>query len=768
MTTTLPPLAEAGSSAIPLAITVLPSVAAALAHRAAQPVAQSVTVALLRVPAPGGLAPLLTLQAEAPELPVVVLVDQVDQGLGAVRAGAQDFVLRQDVEGPGLGRVVACALERHRRQLYQAAGPGVEAQLDLAALEARLRHSQSLLRVASHVSRLGAWWVDLPEQTMCWSEEMYRILDWPADDEPRLGEVAQYFIPADRGKIGAAFERCRRTGVGFDLELQVVTAAGRSLWVRSIGEAVRDSCDRIVRVQGACQDISAQKLAEQRLRESDERFRLLSKATNDAIWDWNIVSDSTWRGEGYKALFGYDNGDLETNNDWWRDRLHPDDCLRLLASIERALAAGATSWMEEYRFRCKDGRYATVLDRGYVIRSATGEPLRMIGGMVNVTEKKTLEAQLMQSQKMEAMGQLTGGVAHDFNNLLTVILGNAELLAEQLAPQPGLRSLAAMISAAAQRGADLTQRLLVFARRQTLSPKPVDVNGLMARLDGLLRRTLGEQIEICYRCDQRLGAALVDASQLEGALLNLCLNARDAMAEGGCLTLATAPVSLSPAAALPGAGDYVMVAVTDTGMGMGEDLLGQVFEPFFTTKPEGKGTGLGLSMVYGFVKQSNGHIHIESAVGVGTTVRLYLPRCDRTPETAATAPSPVVGEGGAEVVLLVEDDELVRRYAQHQLESLGYRVLVADSGPTALDLVRQRPDIDLLFTDVLMPGGLNGRPLAEAAQRLRPGLRVLYTSGHADHTLIDQGHLEAGVPLLPKPYQRSDLARQIRQALGDG
>ncbi|MGQ9927310.1 MAG: PAS domain S-box protein [Chloroflexaceae bacterium] len=386
----------------------------------------------------------------------------------------------------------------------------------------------------------------------------------------------------------------------------------------------------------------------------------------------------------------------------------------------------------------------------------------------DVTEQVALEEQLRQAQRLEAIGQLTGGVAHDFNNLLTVILGNAELLSEALADNLDLLPLARMISTAAQRGAALTQHLLAFARRQALDPRAVDVNRLITGMDELIRRALGEHIAIQLILAPDLWRALVDPAQLESALLNLCINARDAMPMGGTLTIETANVLLDQQYAdrsmevTPGA--YVLVAVSDTGTGIAPEHLPHVFEPFFTTKEHGKGSGLGLSMVYGFVKQSRGHVTIYSEPGQGTTVRLYLPR---TVEEAAGYETNVTGawRGENETILLVEDDEAVRHFARQQLTSLGYRVLEARTGPEALELVRAHDEIALLFTDIVMPGGISGRELVRAARQVRPGLKVLYTSGYTENVIVHHGHLDPGVLLLSKPYRRADLARKVREAL---
>ena len=380
-----------------------------------------------------------------------------------------------------------------------------------------------------------------------------------------------------------------------------------------------------------------------------------------------------------------------------------------------------------------------------------------------------LNVRLQKSQRMEAIGQLTGGIAHDFNNLLLVVSGSAEILLEEATGNPDQIRLLQSITKAARRGGALTQRLLAFAGKQALDPKPVDLNRLVAGLDPMLRRTLGEHIQIELIRAGGLWPALVDQSQLENALLNLCLNARDAMAGGGRLTIETANVRLDEEyAARTGdipPGQYVMLAVSDTGQGIAPEHLQRVFEPFFTTKETGKGTGLGLSMVYGFVKQSAGHVAIYSEPLQGTTVKLYLPRASGAAAVVATTDDEDVVVGGGDIVLLVEDDDEVRQVAVASLRSLGYTVIETSDGPSAMAVLEQRADVKLLFTDIVMPGGMNGRALADAARRLRPELQVLYTSGYTENAIVHQGRLDEGALLLSKPYRRIDLDRAVRAAL---
>jgi signal transduction histidine kinase len=383
-------------------------------------------------------------------------------------------------------------------------------------------------------------------------------------------------------------------------------------------------------------------------------------------------------------------------------------------------------------------------------------------------EKNVADLQLRQAQKMEAVGQLTGGIAHDLNNILTVITGTVEILAEAVADRPELAAIAKMIDQAAARGADLTMRLLAFARKQPLQPREVDVNALVIETVKLLRPTLGGHVAVNMVLAGDAARALIDPSQLSNAILNLALNSRDSMADGGKLTIETRNVVLDDAYVGMNsdvtAGNYVMIAMGDSGHGIPAEILEHVFEPFFTTKDVDKGSGLGLSMVYGFVKQSNGHINIYSEVGHGTTVRIYLPQASGAIQPVATQVASSI-EGGHETILIVEDDSLVRNFVVAQIKSLGYVALAAINAAEAMAYIDSPRQIDLLFTDMIMPGPMNGRKLADAALRQRASLKVLFTSGYSQETIIHHGHLDAGVLLLAKPYRKSDLARMIRTAL---
>jgi CheY-like chemotaxis protein len=387
-----------------------------------------------------------------------------------------------------------------------------------------------------------------------------------------------------------------------------------------------------------------------------------------------------------------------------------------------------------------------------------------------------MEEAFRQAQKMEAIGQLTGGVAHDFNNLLQVILASLEAMRRRIAKgtltQADIGRLSDAAFTSAERAAVLTQRLLAFSRRQPLAPKPTDVNKLVASMDDLLRRTLGEAIVNEIVLAGGLWLTSVDHNQLESAILNLAVNARDAMPGGGKLTIETANAHLDEAyVALHrelAAGQYVQIAVTDTGTGMSAEVAAKAFDPFFTTKDVGQGTGLGLSQVYGFVKQSGGHVKIYSEPGEGTTVRLYLPRLIvADPVTERSGEANIPGGSSHELILVVEDDQQVRLQTVEMLRELGYAVISAADGREALQLLEKHTDIKLLFTDVALPGNLNGRQLADEVIFRRPEMKVLFTTGYAKNAIVHQGRLDTGVELLSKPFTFPALAEKVRQVLGD-
>ncbi|MFC3714060.1 PAS domain-containing protein [Sphingoaurantiacus capsulatus] len=665
--------------------------------------------------------------------------------------------------------------------------------------------------------------------------------------------------------------------------------------------------------------------AEAALRGIEERYRLVSLATNDAIWDWDFATNHVTWSEALETAHGHRLEQVEPTGEWWIEHIHPDDRARIDRSIHAAIDGTADSWSEEYRFLRADGTYASIFDRGHIIRDAAGAPQRMIGAMLDLTERqrtraelaineerlrlateaaevgfwdvdiihdiliwppivkqmfgisadapismtdfynglhpedrghtgeafdaacdparralydveyrtvgkedglirwvaakgrgmfdaedrcvrvvgtaidvtgrKHAEAQLRQlndhleqrvtevvaereqmaealrqSQKMEAVGQLTGGIAHDFNNMLAVVIGSLDLLGRRLGDQD-LRAKRYVDAASegAQRAATLTQRLLAFSRQQPLNPEVLDPNKLVPGMSELLRHSIGADVRLETVLAAGLWRTHADRNQLENVILNLAVNARDAMPEGGRLTIETQNAHFDERYASSNfgvrAGHYVMIAVTDTGGGMSPEVMTKAFDPFFTTKAVGKGTGLGLSQVYGFVKQSGGHVKIYSEAGEGTTVKIYLPRFvgEETAEAVPSFPELLRGER-QEVILVVDDEPAVRQFSVDALTELGYRVLEAEGAAAALRLLDAHPEIALLFTDIVMPD-VNGRKLADEARRRRGDLKILYTTGYTRNAVVHNGVIDPGVELLSKPYSIEQLAAKIRAVL---
>ncbi|MDO8605838.1 MAG: MASE4 domain-containing protein [Phaeospirillum sp.] len=530
-----------------------------------------------------------------------------------------------------------------------------------------------------------------------------------------------------------------------DLSVSEVSVAGQHLFI------------------GAIRDNTARKQAEDALRASEFRLRLITDSLPIAIFQ--ISSNG-------HLLFGN-----KVFSQWFGKAVeNTSGCV-----IDSLFKPSLTEQWNLARNRLRSGETVSV-DGSITDLEATRRDIRLtmvprvgvegdfLGLMEDVTNHNATLAQLHRSQKMEAVGQLTGGIAHDFNNLLGIIIGNLDLLEGAFDNDPDNADLAKSALGAALRGADLTRALLAFSRRQALNPVQTDVGDILTKLAQLLRRTLGEQILVTLEADNGLWPVSIDVAQLESSVTNLAINARDAMPNGGRLIITTHNVvldahyvELNPDAMT---GDYVLIEVSDTGTGMTPEVTRQVFEPFFTTKPEGKGTGLGLSMVYGFIKQSGGHIKIYSEVGHGTTIRLYLPRLAVTTEQT---PAVVVkaATGGTETILVVEDNDDMRRMAIRQLKELGYRTLEASNGIAALNLIRDGAAFDLLFSDVVMPGGMNGFELGQEARKHNPDLRILFTSGFPG-TIIPEAENGAKVELLSKPYRKDDLARRVRQVLDLG
>ena len=458
--------------------------------------------------------------------------------------------------------------------------------------------------------------------------------------------------------------------------------------------------------------------------------------------------------DGVEQITGFPASRFLEEPGFGNSRIHPDD---LPGYVERVSAAARTGhYAAEFRWLCADGQYRVLQDQGVAAPSEDGEPREIFGVILDATDRKSLEEQLAQARKMEAVGQLTGGVAHDFNNLLTVVLGNIDMLATRKEEDERRMRRIEAVRQAAERGRDLTGQLLAFSRRQHLTPVTLDVNALIRDFAPLIRQAVGEAVTVDLELADEPLSTHVDPTQLETALLNLAVNARDAMPEGGRLSIATrreaGPTELG----------YVVVEVRDTGVGMTDEVRDRVFEPFFTTKEVGKGSGLGLSQVYGFVRQSEGEVRLKSAPGEGTAFQLLLPASDGHAEAPRREAQPSSIVGGAERILLVEDDATVLALTLDVLTGLGYQVTTAVNAADAMEKLHADPEIDLLFTDVVMPGGVSGLSLARTAREMRPNLRVLLTSGFIGEDRAIEGR---EFPLLNKPYEAAVLASTLRKLL---
>jgi len=506
----------------------------------------------------------------------------------------------------------------------------------------------------------------------------------------------------------------------------------------------------------------------------DDYFAIVARATNDAVRDWNVKSGALSWPQGFDSLLGYDGSSTECDIGFWQKNVHPGDCARIAPSIRDALVGTSDHWSGEYRFRRADGTYINVLERSLILRAADGTPERLIGSLMDVTARKQLQDQLCRSQKMEAFGQLAGGVAHDFNNFLTTILGYGDLLLHERQIKGTLADHVTEIRAAAARASALTQQLLAFSRRQPLEPVIVEVNSIITNLERSLLRLIGENISVvCHLHHEKEGAHIkADPSQITQIILNLAVNARDAMPTGGQLTLETAIVDLTKETESPFQcgdfvpGEYVLINISDTGIGMNDEAKVHLFEPFFTTKADRERSGLGLATSYGIVHQSGGHLRVESEQGKGTTVQIYLPRVPAPPPPSYKRPTGKKPRGGTETILVLEDDISVRHISVRMLRDLGYEVIEAANGSDARRLLSENGGrrVDLLLTDLVMPQ-VSGRRFADSLRAAHPNIKVLFISGYLEESLQPGDRCEPGMFFLPKPFDSEQLAVKVREAL---
>ncbi|MBX3578433.1 MAG: PAS domain-containing protein [Rhizobiaceae bacterium] len=608
-----------------------------------------------------------------------------------------------------------------------------------------------------------------------------------------VGQRLREMVPDEADSWVARYAAVLHTGEPIRFQQELV-ATGRYLELA----AVRIEPPSRRQVAVLFQDITARRRAENALRQSEEQFRVFAQAVPNHVWAARPDGNLYWFNDRVYAYAGAAPGALDGAD--WTTIVHPDDLPGAAEAWAHALATGET-YETEFRIRQADGAYRWFIVRAQPVRGTDGEILSWIGTNTDIEAARaqaaelarlnaTLEQQvaertgelmaaeeaLRQSQKMEAVGQLTGGLAHDFNNILAGISGSLEMMQTRLV-QGRVGDLDRFINGAlgaAKRASGLTQRLLAFSRRQTLDPKPVNVNTLVNGMLDLIVRSVGPHVQVETVGASGLWTTFVDAGQLENALLNLCINARDAMPNGGKVTIETSNRWMDERAARQRGldpGQYVSLCVSDTGTGMTPDVAARAFDPFFTTKPIGQGTGLGLSMVYGFAGQSGGAARIYSEPGKGAMICIYLPRHGSDAATdAATLVDPVEpprAEGG-ETILVVDDEPLVRMLIVDQLEELGYVVVEAGDGPSALKILNSQRAIALLITDVGLPGGMNGRQLADAARVARPKLEVLFVTGYAENAVLNHGHLEPGMHVMTKPFQLDTFARRVKDLIARG
>ena len=722
--------------------------------------------------------------------------DEGERGAGPIgRAirGGRTVVVSSIADDPGSAPWRAAALERGLRScialpirddggvlgalaIYAAEGDAFDAverglleelTLDLGygittlRARARLRSTDERLAAIAQAAPAAIFSLDPEGRVLTWNRGAERIFGWTAREA--VGRPAP-MVPADKQAEFAALRRRVLAGESFTgVEAERVRKDGSSVWIDISTAPLRDAGGDISGIMAVVLDATERLQIERALKDSEQRYRELVANLEDVVFSMDPDGRITFMSPAIERIYGYRPDAVIGMH--YSEFVHPDDRQRLAASLARTLAGHAAPI--EFRGLDVHGRTHHLRSKSR-IRRAQGRPVGIDGVLVDLTEQRRTEEQLELAQRLEAIGRLAGGVAHDFNNLLSVIISYADFALDELRESDPIHQDIAEIHRAGQRAAALTRQLLAFSRKQILEPEVLELNAVITGIESMLRRLLGEDIEIAVHLDQALGRVEADPAQLEQVIMNLAVNARDAMPRGGKLSIETANVELDEdyseqhVAVRPGR--YCMLAVSDSGTGMDAGTRAHIFEPFFTTKTKGKGTGLGLATVYGIVKQSGGNIWVYSEPDQGTTFKIYLPQVDAPASATRHSPEPVAATG-AETVLIVEDEDAVRRLAERILRAAGYRTLTAASGGDAVVLCERRAgEIDLLLTDVVMPQ-MSGRELAERLLAANPGLQVLYTSGYTDDAIVQHGVLESGTHFIAKPFTAAGLTRKVRLVL---
>jgi two-component system cell cycle sensor histidine kinase/response regulator CckA len=638
-------------------------------------------------------------------------------------------------------------------------------QLQIHRMRNRLAEREELFRLISENAADMIAVVDMDGRRIFNSDAYQKILGYSAEELKNSSSMDQIH-PEDRERVKAAAAEARRTGIGKNLEYRIRHKDGTWLVLESTSSVIGNSAGVPEKLVIVNRDITERKQASEALRLSEVSFRSVIENAPYGIYRAQASGKLLLANPALQKMLGYESQaellQLNLTTDVYLDPLEHKRVNEIFTN-QKEFTDVQVDWKR------KDGTPIKARCSGWFVKPVSGGAAYFEVFAEDVTEKWLLERQLRMAQKMEAVGRLSGGIAHDFNNLLGVIIGYSQVLKRTLPPGTAFLEHAEEIEKAGQRAASLTRQLLAFSRQQVLAPAVLNLNSLISEMEKMLPRLIGEDIEIVIALDPTIGSVKADQGQLEQVVMNLAVNARDAMPDGGKVVITTTNVSLDEAWTRlhPGSkvGDYVMLAVADTGTGIDSETLAHIFEPFFTTKERGKGTGLGLATVYGVVKQSGGYVWVESAPGKGASFQIYLPRIEE-PATVAEPVAPIVEAfRGAETILLVEDADALRKLTHMLLEQHGYRVLVAANGAAALQLVEEKPEsINLLLTDVIMPG-LNGRALAERLQLRQAGLKVLYMSGYTDDAIVDHGVLGAGTHLLHKPFSEENLIHKVREVL---
>jgi PAS domain S-box-containing protein len=633
--------------------------------------------------------------------------------------------------------------------------------------EETLRLRTQELKEAQRLARIGSSLRDLETDVIVWSDELYRIFGMDSKlPPPGYEEFWQFFAAESRTRLQAAAADFRREGRAFDLELEIVRRDGATRWITYRAEAERNASGKAVRFRTIIQDITERWLAERALRESEEKYRRIVDTMTEGVWMIDSDNCVSFVNPQAASMLGYRAEEIQGRSVF--DFMDEENTAAVRIRLENRRRGIAEQF--DLSLVAKNGRNIRVLLNTCPLRDANGSYAGSLGIATDITERTMLEEQLRQARKLESIGRLAGGVAHDFNNLLTVINGYSELLLKKLETGDPMHTPLAQINEAGQQAAALTQQLLAFSRKQITRPKALDLNQAIREIAGILHRLIGEDIDFNTRLSPQLELVWADPAQISQVLMNLVVNARDAMPGGGHLLIETRNVDLDEDYSREHPevepGPYVQLTVSDSGTGMDMETQEHLFEPFFTTKKPGEGTGLGLATVYGVVKQAGGSIWVYTVLGKGTTFKIYLPRLKEGAAAEALAKPAVEALQGTETILLVEDQLQLRRLARTVLQSYGYQVLEAANGAEAMACSERCPGpIHLMLTDVIMPG-MSGRELADHLKPARPGMKVLFMSGYTEGAIVHHGILDADVAYLQKPVSADNLAAKVREVLG--